>query len=176
MLDGDERAKLEAAKCGGTGSTMNPLVIEWSAGDRASLEARMRSGLVVVRYEGCAVEVLRNCKVAEGSYRYVGITRKNDVIHIRNSDELYARLPLSAVKFEAKLAKAGELSVAMALVGQFETDSVEHSREQLAGQCETATHVVTAAQSGAFELHPGESAEIGLGVDVQGVGAGEASF
>ena len=79
------------ARCGGAGQIVRPLIIEWPATDRASLESRLRRGPVVVRYEGCLVEVLRDCaapEAPEGGYEYLGITRKNDRLTIRTADEL----------------------------------------------------------------------------------------
>jgi hypothetical protein len=40
-----------------------PLIVEWPSADRAALEAQASHGLVVVRYEGCEMEVLRQCRV-----------------------------------------------------------------------------------------------------------------
>ncbi|MCA9681746.1 MAG: hypothetical protein KC457_06095 [Myxococcales bacterium] len=110
----DPASELSSARCGGDGQIVRPLIIEWPATDRASLEGRLQRGLVVVRYQGCVVEVLRECAapVADSGYEYLGITRKLDSIAIRSSDELYANMPLTAVKLEAKLAKAGEAQTA----------------------------------------------------------------
>jgi hypothetical protein len=173
-LLGDPAHELASARCGGAGQMVRPLIIEWAATDRASLESRLRRGLVVVRYEGCVVEVLRECAAPEGAYDYLGITRKSDQITIRTADELYVNMPLTAVTLEAKLAKAGELNVSMALVGNYEAQRARFDISELQGRCEGATHVVAAAQVGAFEFYTGAAAEIGTEVDVEkvaGVGA-----
>jgi hypothetical protein len=170
VLD-DPAHELAVARCGGAGQIVRPLIIEWPATDRASLESRLRRGLIVVRYEGCVVEVLRDCSApAEaGAYDYHGITRKNDRITIRTADELYVNMPLTAVELEAKLAKAGELNVAMALVGNYEAQRARYDISELQGRCAGGTHVIAAAQVGAFELYAGAAAEIGTGVEVQGI-------
>jgi hypothetical protein len=165
----DPASELEAQRCGGAGQIVRPLIIEWPATDRASLEGRLRQGqVIVVRYEGCGVEVMRECKVPATGYDYIGITRKNDRISIRTTDELYANMPLTAVSLEAKLAKAGELNVAMALVGNFEAQRSRFEWSELQGRCDGATHVIAAAQVGAFKFYTGAGAEIGLGVEVEG--------
>jgi len=166
----DPAHELASARCGGVGQIVRPLIIEWPATERASLEGRLRRGqLIVVRYEGCTVEVMRDCVAPDTGYDYIGITRKNDRIAIRSSDELYANMPLTAVKLEAKLAKAGELNVAMALVGNFEAQRSRFDMSELVGRCNGATHVIAAAQIGAFQFFAGAAAEIGLGVEVESV-------
>ncbi len=165
----DPTRSLASARCGGTGKIIRPLIIEWPATDRASLEGRLGRGLVVVRYEGCVVEVMRECSAPEAKYDYVGITRKHDRITIRDSDELYANLPLTAVELEAKLAKAGELNVAMALVGNYEAQRARFDISELEGRCDGATHIIAAAQVGAFEFYAGSGAEIGTSVEVENV-------
>ena len=174
----DPASELSSARCGGDGQIVRPLIIEWPATDRASLEGRLQRGLVVVRYQGCVVEVLRECAapVADSGYEYLGITRKLDSIAIRSSDELYANMPLTAVKLEAKLAKAGELNVSMALVGNYEAKRARYDIGELEGRCSGATHVIAAAQVGAFEFFAGAGAEIGAAVEVESVaGAGGRS-
>lgn len=175
----DPAHELATRRCGGAGQIVRPLIIEWPATDRASLESRLRRGPVVVRYEGCVVEVLRDCsapEAGEAGYEYLGITRKSDQLTIRSADELYANMPLTAVKLEAKLAKAGELNVAMALVGNYEARRARYDISELQGRCEGATHVIAAAQVGAFEFYTGAGAEIGAGVEVEGaVGVGGRS-
>lgn len=165
----DPTRSLAVARCGGTGQIVRPLIIEWPATDRASLEGRLGRGVVVVRYEGCVVEVLRDCSAPAVGYDYAAITRKNDRVAIRSADELYATLPLTAVELEAKLAKAGELNIAMALVGNFEAQRARFDIGELEGRCQGATHVIAAAQVGAFEFFAGSGAEIGTSVEVENV-------
>ncbi len=164
------------AKCTVQASYTRPLVVEWPAAERASLEARLTRGLVAVHAEGCELEVLRQCAVP-GKYSYLGLTRKNEQVTIRDADDLYTKLPLGAVNLEAKLARTGRLDVKLALVGMLEaTAPVE--RAALTGDCGRATHVISAVQLGAFLFSAGGSAEIGGEVSVQktvGVGASSSS-
>jgi len=168
LLD-DPAHELAAARCGGVGQIVRPLIIEWPATDRASLESRLRRGLIVVRYEGCLVEVLRDCAAPQFAYDYQGITRKNDQITIRSTDELYVNMPLTAVELEAKLAKAGELNVSMALVGNYEAQRARFDISELQGRCAGATHVIAAAQVGAFAFYTGAAAEVGAAIEVESV-------
>src|SRR6185503_5039299 len=81
------------SKCGVKKSSDRPLVIEWPASDRAALESTAKHGLVVVRYTGCEMEVLVRCQLS-GSYRYTPTSRKLERVSIRDTDELYAQLPV----------------------------------------------------------------------------------
>jgi len=159
------------SKCKAGETPTHPLVVEWPAVDRASLEARIAHGLVVVRARGCDIEVLRGCWVA-AQYDYVGLTRKNDRVRIRSVDELYASLPLGAAGLEGKLARYKGLDVEIALVGMFEAPFGGTSRGQLEGDCAEATHVITGAQVGAFQFYAGGAGELKAGVKVGGAGAG----
>jgi hypothetical protein len=163
-----------SGRCADGPDGLRPLVVEWPAVDRGSLEARLRRGMVAVRYRGCEFEVLRDCRV-DGDYGYAGFTRKREQILIANADELYTLLPVGAVRLEAKLARAGRLRVDMTVVGMFEAGAAERSISDLSGRCEGATHVITGVQVGAFEFFAGGEAEVGAGARVAGAGAGARS-
>lgn len=167
-----EFAPSDQAKCRVKKSSDRPLIIEWPSSDRAALESTAKRGLVVVRYSGCEMEVLPRCQLG-GSYRYTATTRKLEKVSIRDADELYAQVPVGAAKLEAKLEKAGELNVAMHVVGRY--DAIEPEKPELTGACDGATHVVTAMTSGAFEFFAGAEAAAGGGASVVGVGAGAKS-
>ena len=160
------------SKCKVVKSSERPLVIEWPSSDRAALESTAKHGLVVVHYTGCEMEVLPRCQLG-GSYRYTPTTRKLEKVSIRDADELYAQVPVGAAKLEGKLEKAGELTVAMHVVGRF--DAAEPEKPELTGACNGATHVVTAMTAGAFEFFAGAEAEAGGGASVLGAGAGAKS-
>lgn len=162
------------SKCGIGKQVKRPLVVEWSAADRASLEARLGRGVVAVRAEGCEIEVLRQC-TAPGSYAYVGLTRKNDRVVIANADELYAQLPIGAARLESKLARTGMLDVRTTLVGMLEAPMEQIQPHMLSGACDGATHLISGVQLGAFEFVAGGSGEIGAGVAIRGIGAGGRS-
>ena len=158
-------------KCGVRRSADKPLVVEWPAADRAALEARARTGLVAVRYEGCEMELLPACNVG-GEYEFMALERKQERVTIHNEDELYARLPVGAASLEGKLARSGELAVDMTIVGRKQALRHVFERSELEGQCGTATHVLTGLTVGAFSLLAGASTEAGASVGVGGAGAG----
>lgn len=160
------------ARC--TAKHTEPLIVEWSSTDRAKLESLSHKGLVVVRYEKCELEILSQCRVA-GAYKYSSITRKQDKVHVRDTDELWANIPLGAAKLEGKLEKAGELAVLMTIVGRWEADRPLVRADELDGECKAATHVVTAMATGAFELSAGSSAAVSGGASAMGAGTGGGS-
>jgi hypothetical protein len=162
------------AKCGVQRSQARPLVVEWPSADRGALEAQARKGLVVVRYEGCDMEVLRQCR-APGRYAFSPFTRKDDHVSIRTEDELYASVPVHAAELEGKLRQSGHLEVAMTLVGSWDADRPALSADELTGDCARATHVISALTAGAFELSAGGAAEVRGGGSGLGVHAGAAS-
>lgn len=156
-------------------SELHPLIVDWSTGDRASLESRlMNPGLVAVHYEGCDLQVLRYCNVP-GNYRYKGLTVKRDEVVIHNEDELFAFLPIGAFQLRSKLRRAGRLSVDMVLSGTHEADQVDLSRGHLSGRCEGATHIIASVQVGAFEFFAGGEDEIEVGAGFRRAGAGVKS-
>jgi hypothetical protein len=160
----DSQTKCRVAK-----SSARPLIVEWPASDRAQLEAAAKRGVVAVRYQGCEMEVLARCSLP-GSYKYTPTTRKLERVAIRDMDELYAELPVGAAKLEGKLEQAGELEVAMHVVGRF--DAVPTEDEGLQGSCSGATHAITGLTAGAFEFSSGASSSAGAGASVLGAGAG----
>ena len=162
------------SRCGVRKSADKPLIVEWPAADRAALEARAGRGLVAVRYEGCEMEILTTC-TASGEYDYVGLTQKREGVRITNADELYAKLPIGAAGLEAKLERAGQLNVDMAIVGRREATQHNFTERDLDGRCDEATHVVTGLTVGAFSLYTGASAEVGGGVTIGNAGAGASS-
>lgn len=161
-------------KCSIAASQARPLIVEWPSTDRGDLEAAAKKGVVAVRYSGCEMEVLRRCAV-EAGYGYTPFTRKDDRISIRDADELYANVPIGAVKLEGKLEKAGQLTVTMTAVGKLEAQLRDQDPLKMRGDCTEATHLVTGVTVGAFEFYAGADAEVGGGVDVMGAGAGAKS-
>ncbi len=160
--------------CGVVKSPKKPLIVEWPATRRAELETVAQSGLVVVRYDGCDMEVLSRCHVAS-QYQFIPTTPKQETIVVRNSDDLYATIPVYAAAFEGKLASAGELNVDMMVVGRLVGPDDDISRSMLRGTCEGASHVVHGLSVGAFEFFAGASAEASSSAGGLGLAAGISS-
>jgi hypothetical protein len=166
--------KIAGDECGAGKTHLRPLIVEWSSGDRASLEALSRRQLLVVKYVGCDLEVLRGCR-APGDYQYIAITPKRDEITMRDRDELYAELPLGAAELGGALETSRDLRLDMATGGMLESSIPSVRVDQLAGECDGASHVVSALAVGAFQLTSGSSARVGAKAGALGAGAGGES-
>lgn len=170
---GTDYTKKDKGVCQDGGGQSRPLVVDWDSTDRAELEARASRGLVVVKYAGCKMEVLKRCAVKDQpSYEYVGLTPKHDTVTMRDANEVYANIPVYAAKFEGKLAQSGSLQVAMTIVGQFDTSRPVARKDELEGDCDGATHVVTALTVGSYEFFASQSTEQGASVAAFGAEAG----
>jgi hypothetical protein len=169
-----EPPRLAGTSCDASRTHLRPLIVDWAAGDRASVEAAARRQLLVVRYQGCELEVLRGCRTG-GSYEYIALTPKRDQISMRDRNELEAKLPLGAANLGGELETSGELSLDMTTVGMLESSVSGVRVDQLEGECDGATHIVSALAVGAFELSSGSSARVGANAGAFGAGvAGES--
>jgi predicted Zn-dependent peptidase len=167
----------DQTKCHAGVSPTRPLIVEWPSPARGELEAIIEDhkSVAVVRYEGCTMTVLTECK-APGKISYVPYRNtKQDQVRITSADDLYANLPVGAASLEGKLQRAGELDVDMMLVGQYESDTANVTPSDLQGNCQGATHIVRTVTVGAFDFHTGANAHVGGGVNVMGAGAGGSS-
>ena len=164
----------DQATAGAAKSASRPLIVEWPAADRATLESQRASGVVVVRYGGREMEVLRGCHVvdARATYRYVPLTPKQEDLVMRDATELDAAMPIHTVSLEARLQQKQELDVAMTIVGMYQTDGRSWSSSDLQGDCAGATHVVQALAVGAFEIDASAQASVAGGVHAMGAGVG----
>jgi hypothetical protein len=162
------------SQCSVGQSQSRPLIVEWSSSDRLELETKTRESVVVVRYSGCVMDVLERCSVP-AKYRYLGGTRKQDRLVIRNADDLYANLPVGAAKLEGKLERSGQLTVDMDLVGRYEADTPTIQARDLQGDCAGATHFVYGVTVGAFDFFAGGEAAVGGSAGIANVGAGAHS-
>ena len=158
-----------ASKCGTATADWRPMLVEWSAPDRATLESKIGEGLIAARVTGCEIQILPTCR-GPSRYLYTATTPKRDTVRIRNTDELQANIPFGAARFNANLARSGELSVRLNVVGIYAAEQAAVAAEDMKGACDSATHIVTGFAAGAFEFSSGADATVGAGVSVAGVG------
>lgn len=152
----------------------HPLIVTLAAADKLAMESRLRSGPLVVRYRDCNVTLLSRCTM-KGSYAYVGGTLKRDTVAAKNEDELFAQIPVGAVGLAAKVRQNGSVSVAMAMVGRFESDAGTPERAGLEGDCQGATHWVSAVTVGAYRMAAGTNAAARAEAALFGAAAGGSS-
>jgi hypothetical protein len=148
-----------------------PMLVEWPAVEKASLQASAERGLVVVRYDGCRLKQLARCK-ADGDYDFVETSRAQDGFVIKDKTELFAKLPLGAVSLEGELSQGKQLSLSYVAVGARSTDVARVGRERLEGECDGATHFVRSMIVGAYALGAEAALGGGAGVSVGSAGVG----
>lgn len=171
---GAQTSASEAAQrglCPASQHQTEPLIVEWSSGARGKLESLRSKHVVAVRYTGCDLEVLPQCEVP-ARYSYAPITPKHEHVRVRDERELFANIPLHAAALSGKLKSAGELNVKMTVVGRFEAERAGVRADELKGECEGATHVITGLTAGAFTFFSGSDKTAGGGFDVAGLNNG----
>ncbi|HEY6561650.1 MAG TPA: hypothetical protein VI072_30475 [Polyangiaceae bacterium] len=161
----------DEALCRAAALRETPLVTEWSSAEKASLQARLRSGGLAVEYTGCSMRPILSCNV-RGSYRWQRTTLSSDTIDIQNKDELFTKLPLGALALEGELARAGMLQVRTMVGGQYVLEGTSAADVPDYGDCAQATHLLSALSIGSFKLNSGGSLRAGAAIGVGDVGGG----
>ena len=71
-----------------------PLIVDWRPEDRGDVEVAMKRGVAFVHYDCSTIKLVPDC-TAPGTYGFIGMTRKEQVISLANADEAKANLPFS---------------------------------------------------------------------------------
>ena len=155
-----------------------PMIVDWDPQARTDLEAAMKAGVAVVSFDAKGLHLLKDCKV-EGKYGFVGVTTKYQTVQLENSEEVKANLPLGGAtiiaKLGAELGQSKTLDVAMAMVGKKRTTWHRVGKEDLQGDCASATHIVRGATLGAFVLETGTKGKTRASAEIFGAGASHQS-
>jgi len=145
-------------KCGATSSDPQVLVIDLKAHERGDLEVALKDGVPAVAYSCDSLKLLRGCSL-DGSYGFIGVTRKEETVQLVSSDEIKVNLPGSGLGIVAQLGgeieKGTALDLATVLVGKSRTTVRKAAAAQLKGPCAGATHFVHGAYLGAFAMTTG---------------------
>jgi uncharacterized protein len=145
-------------------------VVDWKTEQRGNLEVAMKEGIAVVSYSCAGIKVLPECKL-DGEYGFIGMTRREQVVRLKGSDELKANLPLSGGAIGGELSRGSTLDIAMMLVGKRRTTKDGVTKEDLKGSCDGATHFVRGAMVGAFAMSAGSEAKVRAAAEIFGVGS-----
>lgn len=164
-----------------TTRSYDSLVVDWDPEVRGDLEVAMKEGVAVVAYDCNSIRLLPDCGL-EGSYGFIGMTRKEKVVSMEDSDEIKANLPMSGVKFLAKIGgevkRGTTLDAAMVMIGKKNSARKKALRGELDEDCSEATHFVRSATVGAFVLATSSAAEGKVAANFfgdQGAGASSGS-
>lgn len=157
---------------------LEPMIVDWQPEQRGDLEVSMRDGLVVVGYDAQGFRLLRDCHV-NGTYGFMGMTRRERVVRLESADDLRANLPLGGIGLAAKLGgeleKGATVDIAMVMIGKLRTTWRNVGTEDLVGQCAGATHVVRGATVGAFAVDKGDRSRARAVAEIFGAGMGGGS-
>ena len=154
-----------------TGSA-DPWLVEWTPAAKVRLQSSSQNGVLVVKYQGCNLEVLYGCEV-DGAYTFNETTRSRQTEIIDNEAELFAKLPIGALNLAGEFKKGDHWSLEYVLVGT-RTASVKNiPRASLSGNCAGATHFVQGMAVGAYQLSAKAHRKVGAEASLKGVaGAG----
>jgi hypothetical protein len=166
---GDEPAACDDVSAGG-----EPLVVDWRPDQRGDLELAMREGVAVVAYDCEGLRLLADCRI-EGSYGFLGMTRKEQVVRLQNAGEIRANLPVSKGAIGGEATRADSLDVAMIMIGKRRTTWHEPTTADLRGQCAGATHWVRGATVGAFVVEMSAAAKVRTAAEMFEIGASAGS-
>jgi TPR repeat protein len=168
----------DAATCHDVAAGGEPLVVDWKPEQRGDLEEAMHDGVAVVEYSCKGIKLLKGCRI-EGKYGFLGMTKREQVVRLSNSDELQANLPSfggpAAAKLSAEMQRGATLDIAMITVGKQRTTWEEPTTEDLKGKCDGATHYIRGALVGAFVLKTGTKGEVKAAAEMFGVSASGSS-
>lgn len=150
-----------------------PVVAEWSAPEKATLEAMLTAGMVAVEFHGCSLRVVTSCRLP-GRYLWYRTTLSSDSSEISDERSLWAKLPLAAAQLSAELKAAGKLSIKTAVAGQIRLDEARPDLLSTVPGCERATHIVESVAIGAYALSRSESMDGNAGVEVMKANLGSS--
>ena len=166
------------APCREAESSGEPLVVDWKPEQRGDLELMMKENVAIVSYSCKGFKLLKECKV-DGTYGFLGMSKKEQVVKLNNADEVKANLPLGGIgiagSISAEMARGSTLDVAMIMIGKVKTTWAKVQADELKGECEGATHFVKGAMVGAFVMQTGTKGQVKSAAQMFGATASGAS-
>ena len=139
----------------GPAERTRPSVIGWNAEVSRALGRRMGEASIVVVAFDTQLRILEDCQVTSPTryvYRTLGES-KVDEARLVSPEQLEEKLPL-ATELEAAPGQTHRL--ARSQVGSWLASGAPVGLDSLQGSCDEATHLVTAADVGAYELYRSE--------------------
>ncbi len=159
-------------------SSGEPLVVDWKPEQRGDLELMMKENVAIVSYSCKGFKLLKDCKV-DGTYGFLGMSKKEQVVKLNNADEVKANLPLGGIgiagSISAEMARGSTLDVAMIMIGKIKTTWTKVQADELKGECAGATHFVKGAMVGAFAMQTGTKGQVKTAAQMFGASASGAS-
>lgn len=159
---------ITGASCSAVRLSTEPDLLGWDPGSRAKLVSIASQGLAVVRYEqeGCDVRLstLPGCFSRKSVYEYRAYSETQSKT-ATDELELYAEFPMAVAELRSHVRHGRGVRADYRLAGvQRVPVGTNFRANDIEGQCEGATHVVSAIYRGAFALGTGEEAALGVRV------------
>jgi TPR repeat protein len=170
-LEGDDSS---GGTCTAVADVGNPLIVDWRPDQRGDLEVAMKQGVVVAHYDCNTLKLLPSCRV-EGTYGFMAVTKKEQIVRLLSADDAKINLPLNGASIGAEMKDGTALDIALIIVGQAVTTHGAVAPEHLVGDCKEATHFVRAATIGAFAMDSSSAADIKTSAQIFGIGGAAGS-
>jgi hypothetical protein len=131
--------------------TSRTLLVDWEPADRAALETTIEGNVAVVRYDGCTLELLDDCRLS-GEYLLEDSSRSTGGFTVRDLAELRSRLPLGEKSLSEEIDGGAALTLKYVTATTANARLSTRTRGMLSGNCDRATHFVKAMVRGAYEI------------------------
>jgi hypothetical protein len=145
-------------------------VVSWDATTQSEFAAQGQRSLLVVRAQGCELELLPQCEIA-GEYRLRETPGSYQALEVSSSKELYAKLSFSVAALSGHLGTDKSLVVKYFIRGLRYATAPAIFRDDLPAGCEGATHFVLNYAAGAYALESTAGRAAGAAVEVESVAA-----
>ena len=152
-----------------------PDLMGWDSGSRLKLKSLQEQGVVGVRYKavGCNVELeVLQCVGKGVEYAFSPYSAK-ETKTAKSERDLFAELPIGAAKLGGKVGGGRALRTDYMLAGVLNIPVMKSfPPDKLEGQCDQATHVVSAMYLGGFAMVSGQTEKLEAEASFFGVGVG----
>lgn len=162
------------SNCSKPEHALRPFVVTWDTTEQAEFVAQGQRSLMVVKLDGCKLELLVGCQVA-GEYRFQSTPEGLQSLTVKSEAELGAKLPLALFQLGGHVKHGNALSLRYFVRGVSFATAASVYQTDLRQGCEGATHFVQNYVVGAYELGESASSSAGASAGVGPFGAGGES-
>lgn len=125
------------------------LTLDWTSAEREAIIKGLSRGLAAVRFAGCALTFLPECRVPAGRYVFTPRAPFEYTVTLGPDLPLWsANLPRLASERSARLPD--ELIFHVSTAGQYRATPIDLRRAAPVGDCDGATHVISTVEVGAI--------------------------
>ncbi len=151
-----------------------PLIVDWRPEDRGDVEVAMKRGVAFVHYDCNSIKLVPDC-TAPGTYGFIGMTKKEQVINLANADEAKANLPFSGGTIGASLSRGDSIDIGLIMVGKRTTTFAQVTQADMTGRCAGATHFIRSATLGAYAMTTDTAGSVTTTAQIFSVGGSAGS-